>query len=81
MLNSKKVFTEFGVIDVRIFIGYINESGTLNLERFEKFMEELASVDTDHFTEQYADLKYFEAKTGRRMNETDKSPVSLLVPL
>ncbi|KAK9681238.1 Xrn1 helical domain [Popillia japonica] len=50
------------------FDGYINESGTLNLTRFEKFMQTLASIDLDSFQEQYADIKYFEMKTGRRPN-------------
>ncbi|XP_034935611.1 5'-3' exoribonuclease 1 isoform X2 [Chelonus insularis] len=52
--------------------GYINEAGTLNLERFEKFMEELAVIDLEHFTEHLADLKYFETKTGRRPNEHER---------
>lgn len=52
--------------------GYINEAGTLNLERFEKFMERLSLFDVEQFEEVYADLKYFEAKTGRRPNETER---------
>ncbi|XP_051172121.1 5'-3' exoribonuclease 1 isoform X3 [Leptopilina boulardi] len=52
--------------------GYINEAGTLNLERFEKFMERLGQFDFEQFEEVYADLKYFEAKTGRRPNETER---------
>lgn len=39
-------------------------------------MEALATVDTDNFTEQYADLKYFESKTGRRLNERETTTVS-----
>ncbi|XP_066597922.1 5'-3' exoribonuclease 1 isoform X2 [Prorops nasuta] len=42
--------------------GYINELGTLNLSRFEKFMEKLARIDIEQFAEHYADLKYFEGK-------------------
>ncbi|XP_043280589.1 5'-3' exoribonuclease 1 [Venturia canescens] len=53
--------------------GYINEAGTLNLERFEKFMERLSQVDTDQFMEHLADLKYFEAHTGRRPNENERT--------
>ncbi|KAK4879546.1 hypothetical protein RN001_007692 [Aquatica leii] len=49
--------------------GYINENGILNLERFETFIQELSGIDIDNFTEKYADLKWFEAKTGRRMYE------------
>ncbi|XP_012251889.2 5'-3' exoribonuclease 1 isoform X2 [Athalia rosae] len=52
--------------------GYINDGGTLNLDNFEKFMEKLSRVDIEQFTEQYADLKYFESKTGRRPNDTER---------
>lgn len=45
--------------------GYINENGTLNLARFEKFMERLALIDRDHFSDMNADLKWFAGKTGR----------------
>lgn len=54
------------------FSGYINEGGTLNLERFEKFMVALAAIDKDNFNEQYADLKYFQSKTGRRPNGNER---------
>lgn len=53
--------------------GYVNEGGTLKLDRFEKFMERLSQVDTDQFAEHFADLKYFEAKTGRRPNESERT--------
>ncbi|XP_016845549.1 5'-3' exoribonuclease 1 isoform X1 [Nasonia vitripennis] len=53
--------------------GYINEAGTLNLERFEKFMEKLGKYDLEQFDEIYADLKFFEAKTGRRLNESERN--------
>ncbi|KAG7212279.1 hypothetical protein KM043_012607 [Ampulex compressa] len=52
--------------------GYINEAGTLNLNRFEKFMARLSRLDMQQFNEQYADLKYFESKTGRRPNESER---------
>lgn len=55
--------------------GYINEAGSLNLVRFEKFMAALGEIDMEHFAEQYADLKYFEAKTGRRPNEKERTSV------
>ncbi|XP_015607830.1 5'-3' exoribonuclease 1 isoform X2 [Cephus cinctus] len=53
--------------------GYINEAGTLNMERFEKFMEKLSSIDVQQFNEHNANLKYFEAKTGRRPNEYERT--------
>ncbi|GLV41654.1 pacman [Carabus blaptoides fortunei] len=53
--------------------GYINEAGSLNLDRFEKFMAALGAVDMDHFSEQYADLKYFQSKTGRRPNAKERT--------
>ncbi|XP_045446077.1 5'-3' exoribonuclease 1 [Melitaea cinxia] len=52
--------------------GYINEAGDLNLERFEIFMQELAKIDKEKFQDTYADLKYFEAKTGRRPNDKER---------
>nr|CAD7611839.1 unnamed protein product [Timema genevievae] len=52
--------------------GYINEGGTLNLKRFEKYMESLSSFDLEQFQETNADLKYFEGKTGRRPNEKER---------
>ncbi|XP_014469638.1 PREDICTED: 5'-3' exoribonuclease 1 isoform X2 [Dinoponera quadriceps] len=54
------------------FEGYINEAGTLNLNRFEKFMERLSRLDVEQFNEHYADLKYFESKTGRKPNESER---------
>ncbi|XP_003702478.2 5'-3' exoribonuclease pacman [Megachile rotundata] len=52
--------------------GYINEAGTLKLDRFEKFMERLSSFDILKFSEHYADLKYLEGKMGRPLTETEK---------
>lgn len=53
-------------------LGYINEAGTLKLDRFEKFMEKLSRLDVEQFNEHYADLKFFESKTGRRPNESER---------
>lgn len=36
-------------------------------------MERLSQVDTDQFMEHLADLKYFEAHTGRRPNENERT--------
>ncbi|GBP27597.1 5'-3' exoribonuclease 1 [Eumeta japonica] len=52
--------------------GYINESGELNLGRFEIFMQELAKIDKEKFQDTYLDMKYFESKTGRRMNANER---------
>lgn len=41
----------------------------MNLERFQKFVDDLSKVDMDNFSETYADLVYFAAKTGRKMAE------------
>uniref|UniRef100_S4RDG8 5'-3' exoribonuclease 1 n=1 Tax=Petromyzon marinus TaxID=7757 RepID=S4RDG8_PETMA len=46
--------------------GYINESGILNLPRFEKYLDALSKFDREHFNEVYVDLKWFEGKTGNR---------------
>ncbi|XP_025419892.1 5'-3' exoribonuclease 1 isoform X2 [Sipha flava] len=45
----------------------MNEKGTLNLKRFQKFMETLANFDYDQFRDTYADIKYLE---GKRMTDT-----------
>lgn len=58
-----------------MFSGYINESGDLNLARFEVFMQELAKIDKEKFQDTYADLKYFEAKTGRRPTANERREV------
>lgn len=55
--------------------GYINEAGDLNLRRFEAFMKELAKIDKEKFQDTYADLKYFEGKTGRRPNANERKEV------
>ncbi|CAH2075536.1 unnamed protein product, partial [Iphiclides podalirius] len=52
--------------------GYINEAGDLNLIRFETFMQELSKIDKEKFQDTYTDLKYFEAKTGRRPNAMER---------
>ncbi|XP_013136555.1 PREDICTED: 5'-3' exoribonuclease 1 [Papilio polytes] len=52
--------------------GYINEAGDLNLPRFELFMQELAKIDKEKFHDTYTDLKFFEAKTGRRPNANER---------
>jgi 5'-3' exoribonuclease 1 len=56
--------------------GYINEGGTLNLERFQKYMERLSAFDLEQFRETYADLKYFQGKTGRRLGSKERYSVS-----
>lgn len=55
--------------------GYINEAGDLNLPRFELFMQELAKIDKEKFHDTYTDLKFFEAKTGRRPNANERKVV------
>uniref|UniRef100_A0A1E1XLQ0 5'-3' exoribonuclease 1 n=1 Tax=Amblyomma sculptum TaxID=1581419 RepID=A0A1E1XLQ0_AMBSC len=42
--------------------GYINESGKLNLERFEKFLTRLSQFDYEKFTDVQADQKFMESK-------------------
>jgi 5'-3' exoribonuclease 1 len=56
--------------------GYVNEGGTLNLERFKKYMERLSAFDFEQFRETYADLKYFQGKTGRRLGNKERHSVS-----
>jgi 5'-3' exoribonuclease 1 len=56
--------------------GYVNEGGTLNLQRFKKYMERLSAFDFEQFRETYADLKYFQGKTGRRLGSKERHSVS-----
>ncbi|XP_019609140.2 5'-3' exoribonuclease 1 isoform X3 [Rhinolophus sinicus] len=50
--------------------GYINESGHLNLPRFEKYLVKLSNFDREHFSEVFVDLKWFESKVGNKyLNE------------
>ncbi|RWS07877.1 exoribonuclease 1-like protein [Dinothrombium tinctorium] len=46
--------------------GYMNENGFLNLDRFKKFLTELAKVDRETFNENLADLKYFAGKHSKK---------------
>ncbi|CAK9827029.1 5'-3' exoribonuclease 1 [Anthophora retusa] len=52
--------------------GYLNEMGTLRLDRFEKFMERLSHFDLMHFSDYYADIKYLESKMGKSLADTEK---------
>ncbi|CAH1395383.1 unnamed protein product [Nezara viridula] len=53
--------------------GYINDYGTLNLERFEKYLTKLAEMELDNFRDIQADIKYLESKSGKSLlsDETD----------
>ncbi|XP_076300031.1 5'-3' exoribonuclease pacman isoform X2 [Lasioglossum baleicum] len=53
--------------------GYINDTGTLRLDRFEKLMERLSHFDLLQFSLQHGDLKELESKMGKRFTECDKS--------
>lgn len=57
------------------FSGYLNEQGTLNLKRFQQFMETLANFDYDQFRDTYADIKFLEGK--RTANITTSNKVGL----
>ncbi|KAI0236329.1 5'-3' exoribonuclease 1, partial [Lamellibrachia satsuma] len=46
--------------------GYLNKGGTLNLVRFQKYLDVLAEYDVESFNERYADLKWMESKVGGR---------------
>lgn len=41
----------------------MNESGKLNLARFEIFMNEMSELDRELFREKYEDLKFMDGKT------------------
>ncbi|KAJ1346829.1 hypothetical protein KIN20_001732 [Parelaphostrongylus tenuis] len=46
--------------------GYINESGILNLKRFEIFLQAFASNDRRYFLQKCEDEQYLRSKTGNR---------------
>jgi len=48
--------------------GYINEGGTLNLKRFEKFMLKLSESELEKFDDIYSDSKWLEGKTAKKTN-------------
>ena len=56
--------------------GYLNEDGKLNLSRFQKYLNGLTDIDIDNFSDTYADLKYFESKTGRKLIKRDLEDTS-----
>ena len=56
--------------------GYLNENGKLNLFRFQKYINQLKDIDIDNFNDTYADLKYFESKTGRKLIRRDLEDTS-----
>ncbi|XP_046395916.1 5'-3' exoribonuclease 1 [Ischnura elegans] len=60
--------------------GYINEGGTLVLPRFQRYLEKLAAFDVHQFKDEFADLKYFNAKTGRRVGATKERPKFFNIP-
>lgn len=41
-------------------------------------MEKLAAFDLDKFKDKFADLKYFESKTGRRPNSKERPTVRII---
>lgn len=52
--------------------GYLNEQGTLNLKRFQKFMETLANFDYDQFRDTYADIKFLGGKRSANTTTSNK---------
>ena len=44
----------------------MNDGGTLNLKRFEKFMGALAENEMDRFDDIYSDSKWLEGKTASK---------------
>jgi len=69
MFNIKYIFFLF----YNYFLsGYLNEKGTLNLARFQKFMETLANFDYDQFRDTFADIKFLEGKRSANIPTTNK---------
>ena len=77
MERAARAIAEANAIVVGIGAGMSASAGmSYSGERFEKYLESLRSIDIENFTEHYADLKYFEAKTGRRPNDKERTSVS-----
>lgn len=49
--------------------GYMNENGSLNLQRFQKYLTRLSEIDYDRFEEQNADMKYFQSKRSTNVRQ------------
>lgn len=64
MVRSSKTLATFSLLCH--LAGYINENGSLHLERFEKFMEKLSEFDFENFEEIRDDLLWMEAKSGKK---------------
>lgn len=52
--------------------GYINESGYLNLARFEKFLAQLALNDKNSFMDKLEDMDFMESKRLRPSNDEEE---------
>ena len=48
--------------------GYINNNGSLNLHRFESFLQALSEKELDHFEDIYSDAKWLEGKTAKKVH-------------
>ncbi|XP_065889991.1 5'-3' exoribonuclease 1-like [Dysidea avara] len=57
--------------------GYINDGGNLDLTRFEIFLQSLSSFDTDYLSGQIGDLRWFQAKTGKKRDNASEDPAVL----
>uniref|UniRef100_H2ZAS5 5'-3' exoribonuclease 1 n=2 Tax=Chordata TaxID=7711 RepID=H2ZAS5_CIOSA len=43
--------------------GYLNEGGTINLQRMQVYLQAISKFDLDHFEEIYSDYKWLESKS------------------
>lgn len=77
-LKAVVYYVIFSVHNEFFYLGYINEGGTLNLQRFEKFMKKLADIDLKNFEEIQDDLTYMKSKTGRKFQYHTPVKVSIL---
>lgn len=51
--------------------GYINENGTLQMERLEKYFVAVAEFDYDHFADLISGQRWLQGKKGQSKNEED----------
>jgi 5'-3' exonuclease len=53
--------------------GYLNEHGTLHLERFQLVLNELATFEMENFEQEYADSNWFKGKQHKQIEAMDKA--------
>jgi 5'-3' exoribonuclease 1 len=51
--------------------GYINESGTINVQRLQVVLDEMAVWEREIFEKEYADMNWFKGKQAKHVKEME----------